>query len=128
MITVLTPHEIRPVGIIWNNCPSNFFELIADEHDIAHVCCFTVNPCGHCKYPANIAKITLIQSTRSSKQCICTLEPRFNRLNWESTRVLLDIYLMGHTLVFFIWYTDYHIQRQSYYEMQWLFHLSYLFK
>ena len=37
---------------------SDLFELIADEHDIAHVSCFTVNPCDCCKYPANIAKIT----------------------------------------------------------------------
>ena len=31
--------------------------MIADEHDIAHVSCFTVNPHGHCKYPGNIAKM-----------------------------------------------------------------------
>ena len=34
------------------------FELIADEHDIARVSYFTINPHGGCKYPVNIAKIT----------------------------------------------------------------------
>ena len=33
-------------------------ELIADKHDIAHVSCFTINPCGSRRFPANITKIT----------------------------------------------------------------------
>ena len=56
--TVLIPHEICTVSISWLDCSSDLIELIADEHDIAHVSCFTVNLRGHHKYPANIAKIT----------------------------------------------------------------------
>ena len=41
----------------WSDCSSDLFELIADEHNIAHVSCFTINPRGHHKYPVNIARI-----------------------------------------------------------------------
>ena len=53
--TVLIPHEVCPVDVNWPDCSSVLFELIADEHDIAHAYCFTVNPHGQCKYLANIA-------------------------------------------------------------------------
>ena len=46
------------MGVSWPNYSSDLFELTADEHDIACVFCFTINPRGCHKYPANIAKIT----------------------------------------------------------------------
>ena len=55
--TVLIPNEIWPDGISLPDCSSAPFELIANEHDIAHVSCFTINPHGCHKYPINIAGI-----------------------------------------------------------------------
>ena len=55
--TVLIPNEIRPDGISWSDCPPDLSELIADEHDITHVSCFTINPRGCRKHPVNIARI-----------------------------------------------------------------------
>ena len=42
----------------WPECSSDIFELIADEHDVTQVSCFTINAHGHCKYSANITRIT----------------------------------------------------------------------
>ena len=42
------------VGISWPDCST---ELIADEHDIAHVSCFTVNPRLHCMYQQILQKL-----------------------------------------------------------------------
>ena len=41
--TILIPHKICLVGIRGPHCSSDLFELVADEHDIAPVSCFTVN-------------------------------------------------------------------------------------
>ena len=54
---VLIPNEICSDGVSWCDCSTDLFELIADKHDIAHVSCFTINPCGHRKHPVNIAII-----------------------------------------------------------------------
>ena len=35
--TVLIPHEICPVGVSWPDYSTELFELIADNHDFAHV-------------------------------------------------------------------------------------------
>ena len=56
--TVCILCEICPVGISWPDY-TELFELIADEHNIAHMSCFIINPHGCQKYPANIAKISL---------------------------------------------------------------------
>ena len=58
--TVLISNEICPVVISWCDCSLDLFELIADEHDITHVSCFTIDPCGRCKHPVNIATIAFI--------------------------------------------------------------------
>ena len=55
--TVLIPNEIWPDGISWSDCSPELTELIADEHDITHVSCFTINSRGHRKHPVNIARI-----------------------------------------------------------------------
>ena len=55
--TILFPNEICPDGVSWSDCSPDLSELIADEHDITHVSCFTINPHGHCKHPVNIARI-----------------------------------------------------------------------
>ena len=44
--TVLIPNETCPDGVGWSDCSP---DLIADEHDIAHVSCFIINPHGHRK-------------------------------------------------------------------------------
>ena len=55
--TLLIPNEICPDGISWFDGSPDLSELIADEHDIAHVSCFTINPRGCRKHPVNIARI-----------------------------------------------------------------------
>ena len=55
--TILIPNEICPDSISWSDCFPDLFELIADDHDIAHVSCFTINPRGRPKYSVNIARI-----------------------------------------------------------------------
>ena len=38
---------------------SDVFPLIADEDVITHVYNFTINLCGHCKYPLSISMLSL---------------------------------------------------------------------
>ena len=52
-------NEICPVGVSWTESSSDLFEVIADEHDIAYVFHFTINPHDRHRYSANNAKITL---------------------------------------------------------------------
>ena len=53
--TILIPNEICPDGVSWPDGSSDLLKVIAYEHDIAHVSYFAINPCGHRKYPINIA-------------------------------------------------------------------------
>ena len=55
--TVLIPNEICPDGVSWSDCSPDLSKLIADEHDITHVFCFTIIPRGRRKHPVNIARI-----------------------------------------------------------------------
>ena len=66
---IVMPPEISSVDISWPDCPSDLFELIVKEHDIAHVSYFAIYPCGCWKYSANIAKITF-KGQDSSRQCM----------------------------------------------------------
>ena len=55
--TVLIHNEIWPDSVSWCDCSPHLSELIADQHDITHVSCFTINPRGRHEHPVNIATI-----------------------------------------------------------------------
>ena len=57
VLVLFLPNEICPDSISWSDYSPDLYELIADEHEIAHVSCFTIISRGRYKYPVNIARI-----------------------------------------------------------------------